>query len=226
MRSTLIGHISTGSQVTKQSSGAGAGRADMDPHRPHHAMGTSCATARPRRASRNIHLVVALVTEGQVPRGAAWCPLLLGCSGARVAAARHALLSQPQLWACQRSPCVMPRQHPASLIYARDCGKNEVFYWENPLPGTSGKGPKGWDQLILKITREPAIGWHSKPNLRPPWTAQHVYSQDMGVRALRSQATKAASALHLHQGRAGTRPVTRWAPTENNWQEPYPASLL
>lgn len=31
MRSTLIGHISTGSQVTEQSSGAGAGRADTDP---------------------------------------------------------------------------------------------------------------------------------------------------------------------------------------------------
>lgn len=31
MHSTLIGHISTGSQVPEQSSGAGAGRADTDP---------------------------------------------------------------------------------------------------------------------------------------------------------------------------------------------------
>lgn len=87
-------------------------------------------------------------------------PIQLGRCGARAAVAGHARLPQPRLRACQRSPCVMPRQHPASLIYARDREKNEVFYEEKPSPGTPVEAPKDRAQPILEMSHRPAMDRH------------------------------------------------------------------
>lgn len=80
-----------------------------------------------------------------------------------------------RLQLCQRLPCVMPRQHPASLIYTRDHEKNEVFYWIKPPLGTSARGPKDQD---LQTSNEPTQALGSQPD------PLHAHAQDVHVRAL------------------------------------------
>lgn len=88
------------------------------------------------------------------------------CSSGAVGRGRQqsdALPAPARLRVCQRLPCVMLRQHPASLIYTRDREKNEAFDWVKPPPGTSAEGPEDQDQPALEMSCKPAV---SQP--RPP----------------------------------------------------------